>query len=91
MYTSYTQHRVLAQSVQWTIARLSDVPQMDTSSKCGTEQGFDILSTILVSTTILTEPRELCKFEMAAKWPPSRNENFTTLCRQIIRWGMFYD
>ena len=34
--------------MQW--ASLSDVPQMDTSPKFGTEQGLNILNTILVSS-----------------------------------------
>ena len=34
--------------MQW--ASLSDVPQMDTSPKFGTEQGFNILNTILISS-----------------------------------------
>ena len=53
--------------MQWT--SLSDVPQMDTSPKFGTEQGFHILNTILVSSPKIFRPtpRRLSKFEMAAK------------------------
>ena len=48
--------------MQW--ASLSNVPQMDTNPKFGTEQGFNILNTILV---FRPRPRRLSKFEMAAK------------------------
>ena len=53
--------------MQW--ASLSDVPQMDTSPKFGTEQGFNILNTILVTSqkNFRPRPRRLSKFEMAAK------------------------
>ena len=39
--------------MQW--ASLSDVPQMDTSPKFGTEQGFNILNTILVTSPKISE------------------------------------
>ena len=58
------------------------VSQIDTSFKFGTEQGFDKLSTILVSTSKICG---LINLKWPPKWPPSRNENFKTLQIKVTK------
>ena len=58
------------------------VSQIDTSFKFGTEQGFDKLNTILVSTSKICG---LINSKWPPKWPPSRNENFKTLQIKVTK------